>query len=134
MTEKRSKLRMSYDILQAISTELDRDEYQGKSTFKLTNIQLRAKMAYNKTKDIVFKLVKRGLVTLTPLRVTDLGFLFMHEYETVIKIEHKLTKNQIAALDDKLKARDPTAPIEHKIKDMLQVINVQKAIILELET
>ena len=97
MKERRTRLKITYDILHAISNETDSHQQivKGQPTIALTRIQTTAHMAYDKIKQTVINLEKHGLLTLQPLKVTDRGFLFMHEYESIMKSTDRLQNNVI---------------------------------------
>jgi len=133
MSERRSRLRLSYDLMTEISKTNRYDEYQGgKTTLKLTNIQLGARMAYDKTRENILQLEKLGYIELHPPRLTNEGFWFLKEYGKIIEIEDIL-KNNVVDTEYKKPIILPIESNQHKLKDALQVINVQKAIIQVLE-
>jgi len=143
MKERRTRLKITYDILHAIDkeTNISQQTVEGQTNIGLTRIQLIVQMAYDKIKKIIINLEKHGLVTLQPITVTDRGFLFMHEYESIMKSVDRLQNNMVNLKDDnteitisieKLKAREAVTS-QHILTDLQQVINVQNAIIQELE-
>lgn len=132
MRDQRERLEIIHDLLHAI------DEHGAKlttsyGTLNLTKLQLYTYLNYTTIKVKVTKLEKNQLITLKPLAVTPKGFLFMHEYEIMVKSKKRLEENIITGMDlEKIQSRGPITP-EHKIKDYQQVINAQNAIIQELE-
>ena len=132
MRDKREHLELIHDILHAI------DEYGAKlvtsyGTLNLSKLQLYTYLNYNTIKEKVLKLEKNQLLTLKPLAVTPKGFLFMHEYEIMLKSKKRLEENIISGKDlEKIQARGPVT-VEHKIKDYQQVTYAMTAIIKELE-
>ena len=143
MRERRTRLKITYDVLHAIDKETDTcsGTYKGQTNIGLTRIQLIVQMAYDKIKKIMINLQKHGLLTIQPLKVTDRGFLFMHEYESIMKSVDRLQNNMVNLKDDnteitisieKFKARESISQ-QHILIDLQQVINAQNAIIQELE-
>jgi len=143
MRERRTRLKIIYDILHAIAKETDisQQTVEGETNIGLTRIQLIAQMAYDRIKKIIINLEKHGLMTIKPLKVTDRGFLFIHEYESIMKSVDRLQNNMVntdaeAILTttsiEKLNARKAVTS-QHILTDLQQVINAQNAIIQELE-
>lgn len=74
---RRSKLGLYSDILLAIQEE----SYGGE--VKPTRIQFRSRMAYDKMRKYLNDLIKKGMIENNPLRVTDKGRQFLHDYDGV---------------------------------------------------
>jgi len=132
MKERRSPLRIHYEIVHSISQQAQRFIHKGDGSLKLTHIQLITRMAYDKLKNIALQLEEYNFITLKPLTVTSRGLLFLQQYESLIEHEDRLFNNILDMDFEKIEA-SKSASIQHQLLDTKQVINVQNAIIKELE-
>jgi len=130
---RRTDLQISYDILNAVLTRIEKSNYSGRNiTTGLTSLQLSTGLNYDKIKERVFRLEKAGLLDTDPLTITNRGVLFLREFEIIQKQNTRLEDYIHNLLTDQEKTRLPVG-LEHQIKETQQLINVQDAIIEEYE-
>ncbi len=84
---RRSKLGLYSDILLAIQEE----SYSGE--VKPTRIQFRSRMAYDKMRKYLNDLIKKGMIENSPLRVTNKGRQFLHDYDGVKEKIEKISND-----------------------------------------
>ncbi len=137
MKSRRSDLQLTCDILNAVSTRMEKLAYQSGGpapTTYLSALTLSTNISYDKLKERVTNLEKVGLLTTKPLAITERGYLFLQEFDAHEKVTKRLNDYIIPNLStDQEKALLPVG-IEHQIKETQQVINAQNAIINELES
>ncbi len=141
MKERRSKLQIYSDILNAINNESQNDDV------KITRIQLSSKMSFDKIKQYIIDLEKYGLIeSQSGLKITDKGRLFMKNTELIQYNFESLSKTYLSdeydpeiIVDNKQNTKtytqndQPLVSISQAIKDNIQIQNAMKAIIIELE-
>lgn len=123
------------DILLAISNQTERSHFRGpKSCDNRTHLALITGLQHDKFNNHIALLTENKLLTTHPFTVTLKGYSFLRECEILdksqLRLELILNKHTNITFTTMLRSSTST---EHKLTDAQQVINVQNAIIKELE-
>lgn len=139
---QRSQLEIFHDILSACNKYSQNHDLIGeKPLINITKVQLSCGMAYNIIKKKMHELESKKLITLKPsMGITSLGIKVLKQSEIILDSIDELANSIIPTndenphnFDDKSNACLPVSHA-HKERDSKQVINVQNAIIMELES
>ena len=130
--DRRDNLEIIHDILTAIADHADEISRYKVTTLNITHLQLYTGLSYNNLKTRILKLEQKNLITLNPLSVTYIGFLFIHEFEIIQKSKKRLLDYNLDSDIDRIEARGPVTT-QNQIKDYQQTLCAMAAIIEELE-
>lgn len=128
MQKRRSHLRILYDMIQIISN----DRNENGTGLKITKLQQRSNISFDKIENRIEQLKKNGFVTTNPYTVTEKGFWFMHKYEIILELENRLQNDIIRDKFHKIKLRKFVFN-QNLMNNMEQIMEMQKDIMNTLK-